>query len=308
MYRRLLSFLLVFLISFSLTGCLPGDTKLFDIYIMPGGSGPEIFLDNLPTADQIPRSGSVETPEEPAQTREILFGEQLHPLRYSESASNDCYVYTDSGNVLTCGFSPYGGTLRMLAANGWLPPETASTMNEDDYLDWIKEQVSVYYTENWEQYRVSCTTEIRDSFYGKDSVHEEKGFSTPFDSYESVDAYTFTFTKYLGEYATTDVIRAYIRPETGYVSLEFSEHTFDNAPDVKIDQELIQASVFRYLSKAIIEGQYSCTQHTSVKPTLGYINGHLVYLCTIEIDVLTLNNIDKLENKLTYQPVAILLQ
>ena len=308
MRKRLLSFLLTLLIPITLIGCMPSGTKLYTIYRMSGGSGPDIFLDSTPTADQIPDTGNGETPEDPAQTREILFMKHLYPLQFEEDPSGDYYVYTGNAGKLTCHFASNGGMLRMLAAESWLAPEKAAAMSEDDYLNWIKEQVSVYYTEDWTQYTLSCTTQIRDSFYGKDSVHKENGFVTPVDSYESVDSYTFTFTKYLGEYTTTDLIRAHIRPQTGYTSLEFSPHDFDNSQAVKVDHELILASIFQFLSDSIGKSQYSYTKHSSKNPTLTYIKGHLTYLCTIQIDVTSLNENDKFESESVLQPVAILLQ
>ena len=76
MRKRLLSFLLTLLIPVSLFGCMPSDTKLYNVYRMPNATGPEIFLDSAPTADQIPHAGSSAKTEDPGKTREILFGGQ----------------------------------------------------------------------------------------------------------------------------------------------------------------------------------------------------------------------------------------
>jgi len=277
MCKRLLSFLLILLIPVTLFGCMPADTKLYSIYRMPNGTGPNIFLDSAPTADQITDISSAEKPDDPPQAREILFMGELYPLQYEEGLSEnygDSYVYTGNGEKLTCLFSSNGGMLQMLTADSWLAPEAAASMSDDDYLNWIKEQVSMYYTEDWDQYTLTCTTQIRDSFYGKDSVHTENGFITPVDSYESIDSYTFTFTKFLDEYSTTDVIRAHIRPKTGYASLEFSPHDFDNHQTMDVKPY----GLAKQLGSKFIELYYRVRPHIYYdKYGNKHINSKIVY-------------------------------
>ena len=106
MCKRLLSLLLTVLTLCSLFGCMPSGTKLYSIYCMPGASGPEIFLDTVPTADQIPNASGNSQPAEADPTREILFGGDLIPLTYEEATDDNAHpavgYFVDCRILLFC--------------------------------------------------------------------------------------------------------------------------------------------------------------------------------------------------------------
>ena len=307
MNRRLLSlFVFVALLVFC-TGCLPADTQLYHIYLLPDSSGPEVFRDDIPTAEQIPNPSAGTASQPPDPTAEVLFGNTLRELKLNRQKSGQWNIYESDDGVLSCRFDPNGGMLRFISAESWLDPNQASNMSEEDYLAWVQEVVSRYYTEDWSEYTSSCSTEIRGSLTDSEKRQTKKGFHTPNETYESIASYTFTFTKYLGERATSDEIRAYIQPGTGFVELEFSAHDFDDTEAVEIDPELIQASVFQFLSDSIAETRYAYTRHSTSLSKLTYIHGHLCYICTVRIDVVTLDDHQKFETDEVLQPVAILL-
>lgn len=305
--KRMLCFLSVLiLLTVSLSGCLAADKKLYSVYILPDSSGPQVLKEDAPSVDQITASTSDKKTDPPAESREVVHDDHLHEIFLNHQLTGQWNVYTSSDNAVTCWFDPETGKLRMISAENWLQAQDQKTMDADEYIEWIKLHVSEYYSENWSEYMVSCKTEILNTLTGTAEPEIKYDFYVPYETYETVNSYTFTFTKYLGDYATTDAIQAYIRPDNGLVVLEFSAHNFDNAEPVEPDLELIHASVYQFVTDSFSSSEYSYLMHSTQNQRFGYINGHLSMICTVKIALLSLDD-NHFEDTNAYQSVAILL-
>ncbi len=254
----------------------------YKVYLLANNETAQFFSPKAETSDLL-RDESTSQPAAPSAQRELQFDGQTITLQYNQILSNEMNAYTTEDHKVTCWYAG-ADTLRLISAESWftIPERTAAT--EDDYLNWIYQQVGSYYTENWEVYTKSCTTTVLSTASGVPEQIERDGFVTA-GQQETVAAYVFTFTKYLGQYETSDMIQAYIRPDNGFVALGFSAHNFDDAQPLEINMGQLETAVKDFLRKSIDKSKYSYISHELLQPTLSYVEGKLCCVCTVSLQL-----------------------
>lgn len=254
----------------------------YKVYLLANDETAQYFAAKTETSASL-RDKSAPEPVTPAEQKELLFGGQSITLRYNQLLSNEMNAYTTEDNKVTCWFTG-SDTLRLISAEGWFATEERSAATEEDYLNWIYQQVGSYYAENWEVYTKSCTTTILSTATGVPEQIERDGFVTAGEQ-ETVAAYVFTFTKYIGQYETSDMIQAYIRPDNGFVALGFSAHNFDDAQPVEINMGQLESAVKEFLRKSVDKSKYSYISHDLQQPTLSYVEGKFCCVCTVSLQL-----------------------
>lgn len=255
-----------------------------------------IFLEDTPTSKDI---GSPKVSDAlPAQEKQLQFLGQSVALLYNEVLSNEMHAYTSEDNKINCWYAVDTDKIRLISAEGWfyLPPGTAVT--ESSCLEWIYQQVSMYYAEDWSMYKHTCATAILSTASGVPQQIERSGFVAAAGERESISAYVFTFTRSVGELETTDVIQAYIRPDNGFVALEFSAHNFDDTAVVKVNMKHLENAVKDFLRDHVDKTQYKYISHRMQQPKLSYINGQLCCVCNVSIEVTSATETQTIEKQL----------
>ena len=76
---------------------------------------------------------------------------------------------------------------------------------------------------------------------------------------EKVTMYCFYFTRYIGEYATSDQIRVSFSPGSDFLCIRFSPHTFDEYNDcnIEIDKDILSSSIDAFLMENIDTSKHS---------------------------------------------------
>ena len=285
--------LVIVMLLLVFSGCSKKDTSTFDAYLLPGESDPNIMKEDTPVWTESNNTNNAPTPSE---TKEVRYQDALHELTYNKGLSVDWNIYNSADGKITCWFDKQTGKLRMISAENWFDLRNSEDLEQDLFTKWIKTAVSEYYTEDWSAYTLSCQTTITDNYTGTPVISIKNGFHAPYDKYEVVTAYTFKFTKYMGNHATADAIQAYIRMDTGFVALEFSGHAFDGIETIEIDSNKLTRSINQFVTTHINTGKYSYQKYWLRDQRLAYLNGKLCYLTTVIVEVLTIKDEIDLEN------------
>lgn len=263
----------------------------YRVYLVPEVAS--IFENDAKTTDFIGKPESVLLPE---QTRNIAIDGIDFPLSYNESLSNEMYAYTSEDNRVNCWFDKHSGSIRLISVENWLPDQSA-TLSEQEYLNWIYNQVAVHRSENWAEYKKSCTTTVISLESGMPQQVQRDGFVLPGEN-ETVFAYVFTFTKMMGEFETSDVIQAYIHPENGFAAVEFSAHRFDNTVAPSVDLSRMTGAIKRFIKLSLDTKKYTYIRHELGQPKFTYINHTLCMICTVSIEVIAEDGVHTVDQQL----------
>jgi len=251
----------------------------YRVYLASNTDIESVFKAKTATVDKLKKS--VKSSSEPLPLRELMLDSNAVALRYSETLSNEMYAYTTADSKVVCWYSIDSDKLRLMSAEGWFLADDEA--DESDYLNWIYKQVGNYYAENWDDYVCTCSTTILSTASGAPQQIERDGFQASAGKQETISAYVFTFTKYLGQNETTDIIQAYIRPGNGFAALEFSAHNFDEAEPVEIRTDRLDDAVKSFLRRSVDKTKYTYISQELSQPKITYIGKKLCCVCNATI-------------------------
>lgn len=257
----------------------------YHVFLMDNASDMQIFAAGAPTVELLGNVSADSANGLPDAQKALTFEEDSINIHLNEMLSHEMLAYTSEDNKITCWFSAEGDKLRLISAEDWFSSPQGSNITEEDCLRWIYDRVAVYYTENWDDYTLSCSTVILSTADGKPQQFERNGFLVAPSEQETISAYVFTFTKSLDTQETTDLIQAYIRPDNGFAAIEFSAHNFDDAKPVSVSTDKLEDAVGRFIRKYIDKTKYTYAEHEIHHPKLSYISGKLCFICTVSIRV-----------------------
>lgn len=251
----------------------------YRVYLLPEVS--QVFKEKTATSADF---GSAESKISAKATRELNFRDNTVTVNYNEALSNEMHAYSTEDNRINCWYDTHTDALRLISAEDWFPVALRSGVTEEECLNWVYEQVAPYYTENWDTYRLSCTTVLLSTQSGAPVQMEKSGFSVAGEN-ETVMSYVFSFTRMIGEFETADTIQAYIHPENGFAAVEFSAHRFDETTLPDVDMARLRSEIKHFIRTSLNTKKYEYVRHELQQPKFAYINSTLCIVCSVSVEV-----------------------
>lgn len=159
---------------------------------------------------------------------------------------------------------------------------------ENEYTSWCTAMLKKLVGNIPSEYVYSCETGVVIS--GEDFAQQEvyPYFYKTDKNDEQISFYRFSYTRYINGMPTSDEYSVYIRPQGGILKVELSPELFNDEVSVNIDNEKIASSV-EHFGKQNTDKKYSLKSYDIKDAYLGYIDGKLNYICSVEF-VFTLNS------------------
>ena len=222
------------------------------------------------------------------ETKEFEFDGKAYTLRYTNS-NNGYHSYTSEDGKIVCGYFGNSGLLRSITLSHYYEKGQPNYADEQQYIEAVKNLVSAYYDENWDEYKYHCETRISKDG-GLDSY---LGFINPKDESEAIRMRIFCFTKYINGFPTTDKIQVAFSPTIGSIVVLFSPHEFDMGVQVSPDMDSINGSIDTFFNKNI-NAEKSMYKGYTINPTitgeqgtLTIVNGELYFMCSVSVQTIS---------------------
>lgn len=156
--------------------------------------------------------------------------------------------------------------------------------SEEDYLNWIKELLKGYGVTDLSAYEYSCKTgltEFGDDWAGgasRDYFYEDID-----PTCEELTSYTFTYTRIIDGYVTSDYIRIYISISTDMMILNFDQEQFANVAKIELDETKMLETLDEYVKGCVNIEKYELLSYTVENQTLTYVDQKLCMVCSVEM-------------------------
>lgn len=215
-------------------------------------------------------------------TRTVKIDGKDYILNYTRSEINEnneeCYYYESSdGNITAAYLASTARIIYLLLENQDMSKFAGMDLTE--YEAWIRQFVDQFSKEDWSNYLPHYATYMRGSL-GADAVAE---YVTKFEDGYQLSARQFTYHRCVGDYKTSDLIRAMIDIRRNEFWFQFNHHRFD-AMSVKVDIDKISTAITEFTTKNMrTDSTLNSIRYDS--GTLHYIDGNLLYSCFVYAEI-----------------------
>lgn len=219
----------------------------------------------------------------------------LNYEKTSEYTDNEINIYISQDEKVICKYNS-NDKLRSLYVNGFNDNVLSLITAENEYTSWCTAMLNKLVGNIPSEYVYSCETGVIIS--GDDFAQQEvyPYFYKADKNDEQISFYRFAYTRHINGMPTSDEYSVYIRPQGGILKVELSPELFNDNISVNIDNEKIASSV-EHFGKQNTDKKYSLRSYDIKDAYLGYIDGKLNYICSVEfVFTLDSNEITTLES------------
>ncbi len=222
-------------------------------------------------------------------------------LNYEKSWRNQYSaqsLYSSADEKVSYRYNFDTGKLDYVSINGYDMSAISDFSSEEDYISWCEKVLESYVEVDLDDYVYSCNTLI--SISHEDAAWNETrgGFISELSDTEKVHSYTFYFTKYFGDFKTSDEFSVTVYPDSNRLTVNLDAGQFSAFEEINIDTEEIEAAIDSFVKDNKRDGAFLKSYEISDR-LLTFINGRMcvTYEC----------NIDDYTNHGTYAIIAIFL-
>lgn len=285
-------FILVIMISLftlSLASC-NNETATLQRVVMLGNFDGDIFHSSVESVDLVEKKYQDEDAD---KTKSIVLANGKHEdVLYVQSKKDelsDIAIYSSENENISCYYDSKSDLLIQICAENDTIPIPNHITTESEYRDWAEQLLTVYGVEDLSSYRYSCQTNVVVS--NEKSAYQDQYmyFYTDVKSNERISQRHFTYTKYFGEYPTTDTIIISVFPLTGSVIIKFDDHNFADLTEVTFDESTIVATIHSYIANSINKEKYAFVSMNIIHKTLTCIETEVCLRVGVEIKLLPRN-------------------
>lgn len=276
---RFLCFLTLFVLLFTGCSAIEGN-DLYPVSLVQSSDASSMIASDV---EVINPSATTETDKLPAkQTMEITFANTPALLQYSATIGR-YHVYTTADETARVMFNAESGKIYRLILDS---PLSKTALNCDSYshfVDSVKQIISEYSDEDWEQYEISCKTGILQKGDKATYTQEYDGICFPDHEGQSLSSHSLIFSKKISGFETKDKIIVKYRIYSDSLFIQFSPHQFDNVETLSIDQTLIERSIASFISQCDWHELYVLKDYEIQEPVVTKEGDNLFYMCRIEL-------------------------
>ena len=236
----------------------------------------------LQNAEMFKAPTSNKTTQPADLTKTLNIDGKDYALNYTKSEINEnneeCYYYSsDDGNITAAYLA---STLRIISLT--LKNQDMSKfvdMDLAEYEEWIRQFVAQFSEEDWSTFLPHYATYMRGTL-GANAIPE---YVTEFEEDYPLSARQFTYHSCIGDYKTTDLIRAMI--DFGYKAIwfDFNHHRFDSLT-VDLDMDKINTAITNFTTTNMRTGSTLKSVRYDTG-TLHYIDGNFLYSCFVYAEI-----------------------
>lgn len=282
-------------VIFALSAC-GNDTsgKLYDTKLMARGED-GIFNEDAATVNNQYRE-IIKAVEDNIKT--VTVNDDNYTLNYIntwEYADSAINIYKSQDEKVIC---EYNGSNKLcsLYINEFNDSTLSLMATENEYTAWCTAMLKKLAGSIPSEYVYSCETGVIISGEGFAQQEVYPYFYKTDKADEQISFYRISYTRYINEIPTSDEYSVYIRPQGGILKVNLSPELFTDDVSVNIDNEKIASSVENF-GKQNTDKKYSLKAYDIKDAYLGYIDGKLNYICSVEfVFTLDSNEITALES------------
>ena len=275
--------LLCFLVLFALlcTGCSAvNENDLYPVLLAQTSDSSNIISSSVEIFNP---SETSKTDKQPAtQTMEITLANKPVLLQYSTTIG-EYHVYTTADESTRAIYNADSGKVHRLIIDSPLSKTSLNCSSYNHFVDSVKQIISEYSSEDWEQYETSCKTSILIEGDKFAYTQEYEGIRFPEHEGQSLSSHSLTFSRKISGFETKDKIIVKYRMYSDSLYIQFSPHQFDNIETLSIDQTLIETSIASFVSQCDWHELYALNNYEIQNPVVTKEGDSLFYMCTIEL-------------------------
>lgn len=289
LYLSLILIIIVGLLILSLTSC--GNEAVDSLpRILVSSSDGDVFNTSVEYIDIV---GKEYQDKNADNTKSIVVNGTQENVFYEHSTKSqltDMTVYQSKSKDITCYYDKNSDLpIQIVIQNGAIPiPDTDAV--ESDYRDWVEQVLATYGINDLSDYRYLCQTSVTvsnpESLYNDHYMY----FYTDIKSNESINDRTFTYTKYCGDYPTTDRIYVNVSHFFQNVIIKFDRHQFTNDTEPPFNEEMITNAVRSYITNSVNTEKYKLDSMNIKNERLTVVDNQICMEIDVEITLLFKNS------------------
>lgn len=235
-------------------------------------------------------------------TKKISLGNNdLREVSYVQSEKSyrtDVNVYNSADESISCRFSAETGKLVQISAKNNSIKVPDNLLTEADYRAWVEQLLAVYGFKDISAYRYSVQTQVVVS--GENSAYSDMtdSFYTDVKSNETIAMRIFTYTKYIGEYPTTDRIMFAISYLTDTIIIKFDENKLADYSKAAFDEKSVDEAVTAYINNSVDTERYEVKAVNISDKTLTSIDGNVCMIVSVKVTLQWTNNTEPINTLL----------
>ena len=235
-------------------------------------------------------------------TKKISLGNNdLREVSYVQSEKSyrtDVNVYNAADESISCRFSAETGKLVQISAKNNSIKVPDNLLTEADYRAWVEQLLAVYGFKDISAYRYSVQTQVVVS--GENSAYSDMtdSFYTDVKSNETIAMRIFTYTKYIGEYPTTDRIMFAISYLTDTIIIKFDENKLADYSKAAFDEKSVDEAVTAYINNSVDTERYEVKAVNISDKTLTSIDGNVCMIVSVKVTLQWTNNTEPINTLL----------
>ena len=235
-------------------------------------------------------------------TKKISLGNNdLREVSYVQSEKSyrtDVNVYNAADESISCRFSAETGKLVQISAKNNSIKVPDNLLTEADYRAWVEQLLAVYGFKDISAYRYSVQTQVVVSAENSAYSDMTDSFYTDVKSNETIAMRIFTYTKYIGEYPTTDRIMFAISYLTDTIIIKFDENKLADYSKAAFDEKSVDEAVTAYINNSVDTEHYEVKAVNITDKTLTSIDGNVCMIVSVKVTLQWTNNTEPINTLL----------
>ena len=285
-YSGLTFVIIVSLLTLLFTSC-NGETYTFKRVIIMGTYDGGIFDSSTRIIDIIGDEYQDENKDK-IKSIELLNGscENIRYVKSIKSDIDDYAIYSSENGNISYRYDSKSNLLTQIHTTNNAIPIPTNITTESGYQRWVKKLLAAYDVNSLLGYKYSCETDVATSNENSHYKDQYPYFYTDLEFNEKIISYTFTYTKHLDGYPTTDRILVYINVPLESVIIKFDKRDFINIHRATVDDSTITTTINSYMINSVNTERYELTSMQIMHKTLTYFENEVCMEIDVEMDFL----------------------
>ena len=293
------------------TGCQrkeePDEKEPAKRYTVSIGSHPDLDAFSFDGFRVDPAEPQEFTSAAALQTRQAVLGAESKTLSYAHSSTLSMRdyasdVYTDAaGDDRVYVFKANTNALLQIYSGAGTPVigNSEPLRTEQDFRNAAESALAGYSDANLADLQYACTTRLIRNTENGIEQYNANTFQTAAGPEERVSSYTFTYTKYVGGYPTTDRAMVMTDASGNIMLLQWNPNDFASVSSFALDPALLTQAIEDTLSATLDTKQYALTAYDTVGTILFIEDGKPQAAVSLEIQLKDRSSAEAVKVRLT---------